>query len=103
MEPVTRQEARYDASYQVSAAFLNYLVETYDRNLVRKLNASLREGRYNKDIFRQLTGKPLAALGDEWRATLPLGDVVEAPSPQPVLGTRAAIILGAEALPHIHS
>jgi hypothetical protein len=45
-------------------------VERYDRDLVRQLNRALRQGRYEEGLFRQLTGKTVQALDEEWRATL---------------------------------
>jgi hypothetical protein len=62
--------AHYNGSYRVSAAFLAYLVAKYDKDIVRKLNGMLREGRYEEDAFQKLTGKPLRELDEEWRATL---------------------------------
>jgi hypothetical protein len=67
IDPAT---ARYDRGYRVTAAFLAYLVEKYDKDLVRHLNRALREGRYEEDLFRRLTGKPVRELDEEWRATL---------------------------------
>jgi len=64
------QRARYDGSYRVTAAFLAYLTEKYDKQIVRKLNKMMREGEYHKEIFQQLTGKTLEQLNAEWRATL---------------------------------
>ena len=54
----------------MTAAFLAYLVETYDKDIVRKLNRALREGRYQEGLFRQITGKTVQELDDEWRASL---------------------------------
>lgn len=68
--PPDPDTARYDGDSQETAAFLAYLVATYDAALVRKLNAALRDGRYTDDIWPALTGKSLRALGDEWRRTL---------------------------------
>ncbi len=62
--------ARYDKGYRLTAAFLAYLVERYDRNIVRQLNRALRNGEYDDDLFRQLTGKDLVELDEEWRGTL---------------------------------
>jgi hypothetical protein len=62
--------ARYDGSYRVSAAFLAYLTEKYDKDIVRKLNKMMREGEYKKEVFQKLTGKTLEDLGTEWRASL---------------------------------
>jgi hypothetical protein len=62
--------AKYDGSYQVTARFLAYVSDKYDKELVRKLNKSLREGEYKEEIFQQLTKKPLKQLNEEWRASL---------------------------------
>lgn len=67
---INPRTAHYDNSYRVSAAFLAYLVEKYDREIVRKLNAAMREGHYDDNLVQQLIGKPLGELDDEWRATL---------------------------------
>jgi hypothetical protein len=67
---IVPHRARYDGSYRVTAAFLAYLTEKYDKQIVRKLNKMMREGEYKEDVFRKLTGKTLEKLGEEWRATL---------------------------------
>jgi hypothetical protein len=64
------RRARYDGSYRVSAAFLAYLTEKYDKDIVRKLNRVMREGEYREEVFKQLTGKTVQDLGEEWRQTL---------------------------------
>jgi hypothetical protein len=68
--PINPERAHYDQSYRVSAAFLAYLVETYDKQIVLKLNKMMREGEYTEDIFKELTGKTVHELDDEWRSTL---------------------------------
>jgi hypothetical protein len=70
MRPPRADRARYDGSYQTSAAFLAYLVEKYDPDIVRKLNERLRKGQYKEEAFREFTGKPVSELGEEWRGTL---------------------------------
>ncbi len=65
---INPRTAHHDSSYRVSAAFLAYLSAKYDRSIVRKLNAALREGRYDDGLFEQFTGKNLKALDDESRA-----------------------------------
>ncbi|MHB1034152.1 MAG: basic secretory protein-like protein [Pirellulales bacterium] len=62
--------ARYDASYRVSGNFLNWVTKTYDKELVVKLNAAAREGRYREDLWKQYTGHTLQELGAEWKADL---------------------------------
>jgi hypothetical protein len=68
--PIDAKRAHYNGSYRVSAAFLAYLVEKYDKDLVRKLNTRMRAGEYQDEVFKELTGKNLDALDEEWRATL---------------------------------
>lgn len=68
--PIEPERAHYNGSYRVTAAFLAYLVEKYDDQIVRKLNALMREGRYHDEVFQTFTGKPLDELDEEWRATL---------------------------------
>jgi hypothetical protein len=70
IEPLDPDNARHDGDSQETAAFLAYLVATYDPALVRRLNAALRDGRYSDDVWTALTGKSLRDLGDEWRRSL---------------------------------
>jgi len=62
--------ARYDASYRVSGNFLNWVTKTYDKELVRKLNAAAREGRYSEDLWKEYTSHTVEELGAEWKANL---------------------------------
>jgi Peptidase of plants and bacteria len=61
--------ARYDGNYRVSARFLAYVADSYDKDLVLKLNRAMREGSYTEDLFKQLTGKTVHELDEEWRAS----------------------------------
>jgi hypothetical protein len=62
--------ARYDGNYRISANFLNWVTETYDKNIVRELNAAAREARYNDDLWTKFTGHTVQELGDEWKASM---------------------------------
>jgi hypothetical protein len=62
--------ARYDSSYRISGNFLNWVTETYDRNIVRKLNAAARQGRYHEELWKEVTGRTLQELGEEWKRNL---------------------------------
>jgi hypothetical protein len=62
--------AHYNGSYRVTAAFLAYVTDKYDKQLVLKLNKLMREGRYKKEIFHELTGQSLEDLDKEWTASL---------------------------------
>ncbi len=64
------ERARYNGSYRTSAAFLAYLTEKYDRQIVRKLNDLMRSGKYREEAFQEITGKPLKELGEEWQTSL---------------------------------
>ena len=68
--PVDPDRSHYDGSYRVTATFLNFVAEKYDKELVRKLNVHMREGNYSDGLFKDLTGKTLKELDDEWRASL---------------------------------
>jgi hypothetical protein len=68
--PPRAERARYDGSYRVTARFLNFVAEKYDRDLVRKLNAALREGEYKPEIWQALTKKTVQELGEEWKESL---------------------------------
>ena len=70
--PLNARRAHYNGSYRVSAAFLAYLTDTYDKELVPKLNTAMRQGQYKDELFRELTGKTHAELDEEWRETLVL-------------------------------
>jgi Peptidase of plants and bacteria len=67
---INPDRARYDGSYRVTAAFLNYVSEKYDKDLVRKMNKSMREGEYKDDLWKDFTKKTAKELDEEWRATL---------------------------------
>ena len=50
--PINPDQARYNSSYRVTAAFLAYLTEKYDKEIVLKLNKAMREGRYKEALFK---------------------------------------------------
>ena len=67
------EAANYDQAYRVSANFLNWATNTYDKKLVPQLNAAIRQGKYTDEIWVKLTGKELEALNKEWKASLAKG------------------------------
>ena len=38
--------------------------------MVKQLNTALRQGKYDEDLWKQLTGKSAEELGDEWKQSL---------------------------------
>ena len=68
--PVNPRRAHYNGSYRTTATFLAYVSEKYDKELVSKLNVLMREGRYKEEEFKNLTGKTVQELDEEWLASL---------------------------------
>lgn len=62
--------ARHDASYRVSANFLNWVATKHGEEIPKKLNAALREGTYREELWRELTGQGVEELGAAWRIDL---------------------------------
>jgi hypothetical protein len=60
--------AKYDASYRITANFLNWTSEKYDKALVAKLNAAIRDGNYEEGLWKKYTGHSMQELGDEWKS-----------------------------------
>jgi Peptidase of plants and bacteria len=67
------KDPHFDGSYRTSAAFLNFVTEKYDKDLVKKVNKSMREEEYREEIWSKLTKKTLKELDEEWRASLKKG------------------------------
>jgi len=67
-------KAKHTDAYKTTASFLIFLEEKHGRDIVPKLHAALRAGKYSDDLFRELTSKDLATL---WT------DFAEAASPKP--------------------
>jgi hypothetical protein len=65
------RDARHDASYRITANFLDWCCRTYDKALVQKLNAAARGGQYDEALWKTWTGKTLAELGAAWKDQLP--------------------------------
>jgi hypothetical protein len=62
--------ANYDRSYRVTANFLNWVSEKYDKDLVPQLNAAMREGNYSTNLWTKATGKTVQELNAEWKDDL---------------------------------
>jgi hypothetical protein len=87
--------ASYEDGYRVTGAFLAWAANTYDRKLVRRLNAALRSNGFDEELFRVFTGKDLDTLWGEWLAAgAPAAMGPDAPGqppatfvPPPITGT----------------
>ena len=65
MRPFNRGE-NYDGNYQISAAFLMYIVDTYDEDFIKKLNEMGRNRTYSADVFEKSTGKTAQDIWAEY-------------------------------------
>lgn len=68
--PINKEKATYHDAYRTTAAFLAWVAAAYDRNIVRELDKSLREGNYSNDLFEKYTGKKVDDLWTEFIATI---------------------------------
>jgi hypothetical protein len=68
--PRNLDRAKYTDSYRTTAGFLNFVVDKHDKELVRKLNAAMRQGKYSPDLWKEYTGKTPEDLWKEYVATL---------------------------------
>jgi hypothetical protein len=64
------ERARYDASYRITGNFLNYVSGQHGTNFVPRLNTVIREGRYNEEQWKTLTGKTATELSEAWKTDL---------------------------------
>ena len=67
---VPLERAKYDGSYRTTATFLAFASDKYDAKLVTKLNALLRQGKYDATAWKTITGKTVEELNQEWRTSL---------------------------------
>jgi hypothetical protein len=61
---------KYQDGYQPVGAFLAWLEMTYDKDIVKKLNAACRETRYKDELFQDCTKKTLDELWNEFKESL---------------------------------
>ena len=59
--------AKYDGNYRISGNFINWVVQTYDKDIVKKINAAARAAKYSEDLWKEYTGKTVEELGVEWK------------------------------------
>ncbi len=52
----------YKNAYRITARFLVWVTARINKSVVKKLDAALRNGTYNKKIWKKLTGKNIAEL-----------------------------------------
>lgn len=70
LAPIDPAKASYRDGYRTTAQFLNWVSKTFDAALITKLNAALRESRYDDQLFVDYTGHSLDALWAEFVLSL---------------------------------
>lgn len=66
------RRARHTDGYGVTAAFLAWVQEKYEKELVSKLNACLRKTEYKDELWKEYTGKTLDELWKEFVESRPM-------------------------------
>lgn len=59
--------AQYNASYRITANFLNWVVSKYGTNVIVRLNGAARKSEYRSALWEKFTGHTVEDLGREWR------------------------------------
>jgi len=58
----------YTQSYRITARFLLWITQKYDKTLVLKLDKHLREKTYHEELWEKYTGKSLEDLWKEYQS-----------------------------------
>lgn len=75
-EPVNKRprpnpaRAKYTDSYQTTAAFLEYVANVRDPKIAVRMNAAMREGRYQPELWTEYTGMTVDDLWASYIETL---------------------------------
>lgn len=67
---VNPDKSSYKDAYTTAAAFLIWLEETKDKELVHKLNAASHDGTYKRELFQQYCGADVDALWKQFTDSL---------------------------------
>ncbi len=57
----------YNDSYRITANFLNWVSERYDKDIVTQMNAAMRAKQIRRSAGEKYTGKSAPQLGAEWK------------------------------------
>ena len=80
---VSAAHAKYDASYRVTAVFLQWVISHYDKDVLVQMNAANYEGTWSEDLWTKYTGHTAAELGAEWKASLGHHGATTGPATRP--------------------
>ena len=69
-QQINPDKSSYKQAYTIAAAFLFWLEQKKDKDIVHKLNAASHDGTYKVDLFKQLCGADVDALWKEFTDSL---------------------------------
>jgi beta-galactosidase len=70
LSPQRAARAKYSDSYKTTAGFLEYVTKQHDHEFVVRMNAALRQGRYNTALWKEFTGLTVQELWSEYVQSL---------------------------------
>jgi len=78
LRPSQANDARikYDGSYRVTANFMNFVITKYDKDLLKEVNAAMRQGKYTPEFWKTRTGKSVEDLAAEWKKSIEAGEAM---------------------------
>jgi hypothetical protein len=66
--PKEKRKGSWKDSYRTTASFFAWLAEKHDKEIVKKLNAAMRSGKYSDELFKDSCGKDLDSLWKDYLA-----------------------------------
>jgi|TARA_B110000914_G_scaffold39319_1_gene32702 hypothetical protein len=66
--PAQIKKMKHDASYRISANFIDWVSRTHKKDLARLINDDARNGRYQENLWKKHTGKSLQELAAGWKS-----------------------------------
>jgi hypothetical protein len=66
--PQRIKQMKHDASYRISANFIDWVSRNHNKELVHLINDAARHGRYEESLWKKHTGKSLGELAKDWKS-----------------------------------
>ena len=65
--PDLTEEHNYDNSYRITARFFIWITQHYAAEFITKLDEQIRQKKYTDNSWKELTGKTLTELWEEYK------------------------------------
>ncbi len=66
--PAQIKKMKHDASYRISANFIDWVSRNHEEDIARLINDAARNGRYGEDLWMQHTGSSIEELARGWKS-----------------------------------